>query len=61
MDTSSSSQLTNPNRIQFYYDGELNKVGGFGWMNDNQFCYGSYSSAEKPLHTLSRPEDFILK
>ena len=30
-------------------------------MNDNQFCYGNYSSAERPLSTLNRADDFILK
>jgi len=30
-------------------------------MNDNQFCFGSYSTAQKPLSQLSRAEDFILK
>ena len=30
-------------------------------MNDNQFCFGNYSTPDRPLNKLNQAEDFILK
>lgn len=41
-------------KLQFFIDHQTKQVSGFGWLNENKFCYGSYAG-------ISNRNDLILK
>ena len=42
------------NKLQFFIDHQTKQVSGFGWLNENKFCYGTYSG-------ITNRNDLILK
>lgn len=60
---STSSGSANPvmdqTRLQFFLDNK--QVAGFGWMNDNQFCFGTYDNNDSGVGSNLAPKDYILK